>query len=368
MSARIQNRDLARSAGQLLIIGFDGTELSSGVRSLLTRLQPSGVILFARNITSPQQTCKLLGDCQSCVETPMFLCVDMEGGKVDRLRNALAPAPAPAEVFASGNQRLFRKHGKVIGDACRLLGFNTDFAPVLDLGFEASRPVMGSRAVSADPAKVVAYAREFLAGLGSAGILGAGKHFPGLGEANLDTHHELPTVAKPWKKLWEQDLYPYRAMRRELRFVMVGHAAYPSVTGDRTPASLSKKWVTDVLRKKIAYRGLIVSDDLEMGGVLAAGPIEEAAIGHIRAGGDLCLICHQEDFVERAWKALIREAERDGRFARRVQDSAKRVIAFKTKWKELRRRVPPPTAQKLQKLSRTLWEFTEQLRLGELIG
>ena len=152
---------------------------------------------------------------------------------------------------------LFRKHGRVIGENCRALGFNVDFAPVLDLAFDASRAVMKSRAVSDDPKQVVAYAREFLRGLRDAGVVGCGKHFPGLGEATLDTHHELPSVDKPLRKLWEQDLVPYRVLRRELPFVMVSHAAFPAVTKERTPASLSRKWITDILRKRIGYRGLV---------------------------------------------------------------------------------------------------------------
>jgi beta-N-acetylhexosaminidase len=175
--------------------------MSPRLRALLTRLQPAGVILFARNITSAEQTHKLLKECQSCVSTPLFACVDMEGGKVDRFRNVTGPAPSAADVFATGDPKLFRRHGKTIGESCRALGFNTDFAPVVDLAFEASRNVMSSRSVSADPKEVISYAREFLAGLRSTGVLGAIKHFPGLGEANLDTHHELPSVEKPWKKL-----------------------------------------------------------------------------------------------------------------------------------------------------------------------
>lgn len=350
--------------GQLLIIGFDGTEMSPRLASLLSRIQPAGVILFARNITGAERTHRLLRECQKCVTTPLFTCVDLEGGKVDRFRNALGPAPSPAEVFATGDRKIFRRHGRVIGNNCRALGFNVDFAPALDLAFEASRSVMSSRAVSADPKQVVAYAREFLRGLGDAGVLGCGKHFPGLGEANLDTHHELPSVEKPFRKLWEQDLGPYRTLRRELPFVMVSHAAFPAVTRDRTPASLSKKWITDILRKRIGYRGLICSDDLEMGGVLAAGPIEQAAIGHIRAGGDLGLICHQEKFIVRAFEAMIRETERDRAFARRVQESARRVLAFKKKG--MRRRAPVPAAATTEKLTRQLWEFGEEIRLATL--
>ncbi|MBZ5719988.1 MAG: beta-N-acetylhexosaminidase [Acidobacteriia bacterium] len=349
--------------GQLLIVGFDGTQLSSQLRSLLTRLQPAGVILFARNIVTSDQTHQLLTDCQACVTTPLFTCVDMEGGRVDRLKNAIAPAPSAAEVFAAADRRLFRTHGRLIGESCRALGFNTDFAPVVDLAFEASSTVMGSRAVSANPKQVVIYAREFLAGLRSAGVLGAAKHFPGLGEANLDTHHELPNVNKSFKKLWDQDLYPYRAMRRELPMVLVGHASYPAVTPRGTPASLSKKWISDILRKKIGYRGLVVSDDLEMGGVLKAAPIEQAAVAHIRAGGDLCLICHQYEHIVRSYETLIKEAERDRKFAARVAESSARVLAFKKKSRELKRRVPPPAQARLDRLSRQLWEFGEQVRM-----
>src|ERR1700676_1154138 len=137
---------------------------------MLQRFQPAGVILFARNIKSAEQTWRLLRDCQKCVSTPLFTCVDLEGGRVDRFRDVLGPTPSAAEVFATGDRKLFRKHGQVIGENCRALEFNVDFAPVLDLAFEASRTVMGSRVVSANPRDTVAYAREFLAGLRAAGV------------------------------------------------------------------------------------------------------------------------------------------------------------------------------------------------------
>src|ERR1017187_2040469 len=377
LSAKNEKRDLTVAIGQLLIIGFDGTEMSPRLASLLTKIQPAGVSLFVRNITGAEQTHTLLRECQKCVATPLFTCVDLEGGTVDRFRDVIGSAPSPAEVFATGSRALFRKHGRVIGENCRALGFNVDFAPVLDLAYEASRSVMSSRAVSDDPKQVVAYAREFLRGLGEAGVLGCGKHFPGLGEATLDTHHELPSVEKSLRKLWDEDLVPYRSLslRHELPFVMVSHAAFPAVTKDRTPASLSKKWITGILRKKIGYRGLVCSDDLEMGGVMAAAPIEQAAIehvmiGHIRAGGDLGLICHREDFILLAHEAMIREAERDGKFARRVRESAGRVLAFKEKAFDkraaARRRTLVPTSARVEKLTRQLWEFGEEIRLATL--
>jgi beta-N-acetylhexosaminidase len=352
--------------GQLLIIGFDGTEISPRLSSLLTRLQPAGVILFNRNIKDAGQTWRLLRDCKKLVAAPLFTCVDLEGGAVDRFRDALGAAPSAAEVFSTGDRTLFRKHGEIIGANCRALGFNVDFAPVLDLAFEASRSVMGSRAVSADPREGVAYAREFLAGLRTANVMGCGKHFPGLGEGKLDSHHELPVIEKPMKKLWAEDLVPYRTLRRQLPMVMVSHAAYPDATHDRTPASLSKVWITDILRKRIGYRNLIVSDDLEMGGVLSAAPVGAAAVEFVRAGGDLCLICHREDYILQAEEALIKTAERDSKFARRLAGAARRVVAFKKKSAEAdrsARSTRTPSNAMVEKLSRRLWEFGEQVRL-----
>lgn len=336
------------------------------LESLLTGLQPAGVILFARNIHSPQQTWSLLRDCQKCVTTQLFTCVDLEGGTVDRFRDVLGPTPSAADVFATGSTKLFRKHGEIIGANCRSLGFNVDFAPVLDLAFEASRSVMGSRTVSANPRQTARYAHDFLAGLHSARVLGCGKHFPGLGEGALDSHRELPVIDKPLKKLWAKDLLPYRALRRQLPFVMVAHAAYPQVTHDRTPASLSWLWITNLLRKRIGYRGLIVSDDLEMGGVLAAAPVGDAAVESIRAGCDLCLVCHHEDYVTQAYEGLVKAAENDKTFRRRVVEAQRHILSFKKKWAENLRPTKAPSAATLAKLPRKLWEFGEQVRLAAL--
>jgi len=290
----------------------------------------------------------------------------MEGGTVDRLRDALGAAPPAADVFATGDSKVFQKHGKVIGENCRALGFNVDFAPVLDLAFDASHAVLGTRAVSADPRETVAYARAFLAGLNDCRVLGCGKHFPGLGEGKLDSHHELPVIEKSRQDLWSEDLLPYRTLRRELPFVMVSHAAYPKVTKTRTPASLSKVWITDILRKRIGYRNLIVSDDLEMGGVLSAAPVGKAAVQFVEAGGDLCLVCHREEYVVNAYEELVKAAERERKFEKRVAESARKVTAFKKKYAASLRAGKEPSEAAIGKLMRRLWEFSEQVRLEPL--
>jgi beta-N-acetylhexosaminidase len=358
--------DLRAQVGQTLIMGFEGVEMPAKLRTTLQSLQPAGIILFARNLREPRQTAELLRECQRCTATPLFLCVDLEGGTVDRMRELIAPTPSVADVAASGNRQLFRKHGRLLGHECSMLGFNTDFAPVLDLAGEPSRSVLTSRTVSADPKQVVIYAREFLRGLNDVRILGCGKHFPGLGEASLDTHKELPSIAKPWKRLWEEDLYPYRMLHRQLPFIMVAHASYPSVDQSGAPASLSRKWISGILREKLGYRGLVVSDDMEMGGVQAALPIGEASVASLKAGSDIFLVCHHEEAVWNAYSCVLRTAEQDRRFAARVTEASRRVLAFKTRRAELRCRRPVPSQTAVDKVRRSLWQLGEEARLGAL--
>ena len=366
---RKSNLDLRQQVGQLLIMGFDGTGMSAHLRSMLGTLHPSGVILFKRNIAEAAQTHALLREAQKTVATPMFRCVDMEGGTVDRFRDVIAPIPSVADVAATRSMRLFHKQGKLIGQQLRAMVFNTDFAPCVDLGFEESKSALGSRTVSADPVETVRYAREFLGGLHDAGILGCGKHFPGLGCASLDSHHALPSIEKTWEQIWREDLVPYRRMRKELSMVMVAHVSYPKITGDKTPASLSKKWINGVLRDKIGYRGLVISDDLDMGGVLNSASIEEAAVETLRAGSDLFLVCQKEEHVWRAYEAVFKQAESDKSFAKLVAMKAKRVRDFKTKSAELRARMsPPPSSSKVDVLRRRVWEFTEELRAHSIIA
>jgi beta-N-acetylhexosaminidase len=367
--AGLRTTDFRQQVGQLLILGFEGLAVDDDLRTTLGELEPGGVILFARNIEDPSQTWRLLRDCRSTTSVPMFLCVDLEGGTVDRLKKVIAPAPSLKDVFSTSQPKLFRIHGKILGLEARALGFNTDFAPVLDLGFESSRMVLGPRTASNDPKDAINYAREFLRGLKAAEVLGCGKHFPGLGEANLDTHHELPSISKPWKKMWAEDLLPYRQLKAQLPFVMVAHAAYPDAlpagakgagsNNAALPASLSRYWMTDVLRRKIGYRGLILSDDLEMGGVLAAGSIEEVAVGTLRAGADMFLVCHNQELVWRAYEAVLKETERDREFRSQVVQAAQRVLNFKKRSLALRRFAAEPKAGVIKRLRQIVGEFSQ---------
>ena len=313
---------LRHAAGSLFVVGVSGHELTaptSGLdRAWLKLIRPSGIILFKRNIADPAQTRALLHEAISFCAPNSLRCVDVEGGTVDRLRDALAPMPSAQAVAQKAAQlckpSLARQHGELIARSIKAFGFNTTLAPVLDLALPASFKVMGTRAAAATPEGVTQYAKEFLSGLKSQNIAGCAKHFPGLGAGSLDSHAATPSIPRTFDELWRDDLLPYRELRNTLPMVMVNHAAYPSTRSGSTPASVSQFWITTILRQRIAYRGLIFSDDLEMGGILHHTPIDEAAIAAIRAGTDLIEICHSPELILRAYESLVTEAESSSAF------------------------------------------------------
>ena len=350
---------LRQAAGQVLVVGLEGTQLSTLERAWLRLLRPGGVILFRRNIESAAQTHALLHSTQQAVESPMLRCIDVEGGSVDRLRDLIAPMPSPFAVAATNKPALFKKHGSLIGQEVQLLGFNTAFAPVLDLRTEASAPVMTTRVVSGDPAQVIRYATHFLEGLAEQGVLGSGKHFPGLGSGQVDSHHSTPTITKPLNLLWKEDLLPYRQLARQLPMVMISHASYSAAVPE--PASVSAYWITEVLVREIGYQGLIVSDDMEMGGILNYMGIADAAIRSLAAGMHVVEICRDPALVFAAYEALLLEAESSPAFARVLRRAAARAQSFHTMHLKRDALPPAPAAVAVDKMRGAVQKFIEQV-------
>jgi beta-N-acetylhexosaminidase len=352
---------LIQAAGQVLMVGIEGTELSALETAWLKLLRPAAVILFRRNIESVEQTHALLRATGQAVETALFRCIDVEGGTVDRLRDLVAPMPPPFAVAATRNPALFEKHGSLIGQELRLLGLNTPLAPVLDLRTEASELVMTSRVVSGDPQEVIAYARHFLKGLAKENVLGCGKHFPGLGSGQVDSHHTTPLIAKPFDLLWREDLLPYRRLAKQLPMVTVSHAGYPDSLSGGEPASISRYWITEVLTRRIGYQGLIVSDDMEMGGILTYMSIADAVVRSLEAGMHLVEICRDPALVFAAYEALLREAESSPAFARLLRRAAAKVQAFHALRLKRDALPPPPTGSAVKKMRTAVERFTEQV-------
>lgn len=329
---------LRQAAGSLLVVGLGGTELTGLERAWLRLVRPGGVILFKRNVTDAAQTRALLDEVTSLGAPNAVRCVDVEGGTVNRLRDALAALPSAQAVGAAVRRlrkpALAGEHGELIARAVKAFGFNTTLAPVVDLGLPAAADVLGSRPAGANAAEVIEYARPYLAALAAHGIVGCGKHFPGLGGASGDTHFVTPQITRTWKQIWNEDLAPYRALHAMMPMIMMNHAAYPATRGGSRPASASDFWITSVLRKRIGYRGIILSDDLEMGGILKFLPVEQAAISAIRAGSDVLEICHSAELILRSYEAILTEAERSAAFrtllwtrAREVARKQKRVYS-----------------------------------------
>jgi beta-N-acetylhexosaminidase len=330
---------LRHAAGNLLVVGLAGLELTSLERAWLRLVRPAGVILFRRNIADPAQTRALLEEVTGLCSAHAFRCADVEGGTVDRLRDALAPLPSAQAVARAAQQHgkdkrakssLPREHGELVARGVRAFGFNTALAPVLDLALPASAAVLGTRSPASDVAGILAYARPFLAGLAAHGVAGCGKHFPGLAGGMRDSHLETPAIERGWNALWREDLAPYRELCRELPMIMVNHAAYPATPSKDRPASTSKFWITMVLRQRLRYRGLIFSDDMEMGGILKFLPIEQAVIAAVRAGMDTMEICHSPELILRAYEALIAEGERSSVFANLLLQRARAATRQRT--------------------------------------
>ena len=348
---------LRQAAGKVLVVGLEGTELTALESAWLKLLQPGGVILFRRNIEAAAQTHALVQSAAQAVDHPLLRCIDVEGGTVDRLRDLIAPMPSPFAVAATKKPAFFEKHGNLIAKEVSLLGLNTTFAPVLDLRTPASEPVMTSRVVSGEPDQIIRYARSFLRGLARQGVLGCGKHFPGLGSGQVDSHHATPVINKPLPELWKEDLLPYRQLAKQLPMVMVSHATYAASVPE--PASVSAYWINEVLTREIGYKGLIVSDDMEMGGILKYTGIAEAAVQALAAGTHVVEICRNPALVFTAYEAILREAEASPVFARRLRNAAAKVANVAAAGSK---RLPPsPSKNAVKQLQTAVEVFARQV-------
>ncbi|MET0621292.1 MAG: glycoside hydrolase family 3 N-terminal domain-containing protein [Thermoanaerobaculia bacterium] len=318
-------------SSRLFGVGVEGPELSAREREILTAHPPFGVILFSRNIESPEQLTALIASLRELGARYLFL--DQEGGPVDRLRELLTPAPSFARAARAGAAR---RAGELAGEALARLGFDVDLAPVVDRSVPgAGALVLGERSASADPGPIIAAAGDFLAGLHSRGVGGCLKHFPGLGRARLDTHQKLPVIESDPHQL-ALDIAPFDALMSDARAIMVSHAA----SDDGMPASLSSTWTQTYLREILGFQGAAFSDDLEMGALSAFGELPERCARAALAGCDLLFVCRRLD----VFPACVEAVERDVPVDRRAE-AAERLEAYAAHLENLRAARPrPPVA------------------------
>ncbi len=361
-------KHLRHAAGELLVVGLAGTELTGMERAWLKLVRPGGVILFKRNIADAAQTRALLAEAAGMCAPNEVRCVDVEGGTVNRLRDALAPLPSAQAVGAAMRRlrkpALAMQFGELIARAVKAFGFNTTLAPVVDLALPEAAEVLGSRPPGANAEEVIEFSRAFLAGLSAQGVTGCGKHFPGLGGATGDTHFVTPEIERTWHQIWNEDLAPYRELHAAMPMIMMNHAAYPATPGRNRPASASDFWITNVLRRRIGYRGIILSDDLEMGGILKFMPVNEAAVAAIRAGSDLIEICHSAELILRSYEALIAEAERSATFRKLLLERARTTARKRAQL--YAKPVPRPlTGTQFESLRAQIFKFRDLIAASE---
>lgn len=319
------------SLGQLLLTGVPGTELDAETAAAFRRIQPGGFILFGRNIQSPSQLRKLIDDLRELSEIEPIITIDQEGGRVSRLKLIGNEPPNANQLRDKGDLELIRRHGQVTGRLLRIFGFNLDLCPVLDISFddEADNSLRG-RCYGNDVAQVIRNAGAFNNGLRAEGVLSCGKHFPGYSRAPLDAHHELPVIDLSREELDTHELAVFRhfsGSAEEVDSMMIAHALYPSLEQEKTPSSLSRAVITDLLRGELGFRGLVMTDDLDMGAILNHYGLEETIRLAITAGNDLAMICHRISSVEEALGYLQKVArpELDRALANVAEFKAKMV-------------------------------------------
>jgi beta-N-acetylhexosaminidase len=324
--------DRGELAGGVLMVGLPGAGLDEQTRDRIRSLRPTGVILFGRNLETPDQTRELLRDLCPLLPDPPLFALDQEGGRVSRLEPWIGPTPS-ADALARSGEVAARRLGETTAHALLALGFNLDFAPVVDLCPPDAVNGIGDRSFGTDAARVAALAGSFLDGLQDCGVAGCLKHFPGLGDTRVDSHVELPTVERELDRLEAEDLLPYRLLGSRSACIMVGHGHYTAFDPDeQLPATCSTQTIDGLLRGEMGYDGLVVSDDLEMGAVAARDTGGAAAVAALRAGCDLLLYCSDLDRAAAAHRAIVAAAERDEVVGRRLQQAHRAVRRTAERW------------------------------------
>jgi beta-N-acetylhexosaminidase len=293
------------SLGQLIMTGVPGKELDAKTAQLFRRVQPGAFILFGRNIESPAQLRKLIDDLRDLSEVEPIITVDQEGGRVSRLRLIGNEPPNAQQLRDKDDVDLIRRHGDITGRLLRLFGFNLDLCPVLDVSFDddADNSLRG-RCYGKTVDQVVRNAGAFNEAMRGEGIASCGKHFPGYSAATSDAHYQLPRIDRTREELDQNELAVFRQFVDKVDSMMICHGWYPSLEPEKTPASLSPRVITDVLRKEFGFDGLVMTDDLDMGAILNGYGLEQTIRLAIGAGNDLAMICHRIPEIENVRKIL----------------------------------------------------------------
>ncbi|MFT3788534.1 MAG: beta-N-acetylhexosaminidase [Tepidisphaeraceae bacterium] len=315
---------LEHLVARLVCIGFDGLEVPRETQDLLAS-GVGGLVLFGRNIETPAQVAELTTKLKRMARAPLMMCVDQEGGRVRRLRTGFSPVPSMRELGKTRSPELARSIGALIGRELRAVGFDVDFAPVLDVDSNPLNPVIADRSLGNDPQMVAQLGVEVIRGLQSQGVAACGKHFPGHGDTSLDSHHRLPVLDHGWDRLSDVELVPFAAaVNAGSAAMMTSHIVFPRFDPIH-PATLSPLVLDHFLRDRLGFDGVVFTDDMEMKAIADHFGFDDSIVRAIDAGADVITICHSAELQRRAIDVLARAVATRRLSIERIQQSVRRI-------------------------------------------
>lgn len=319
--------------GQLMMFGIEGTGLTPEIRSFLRETNVGGVILFGRNIVDARQLSSFIRDLKEAAPEPLIVAVDQEGGRVARLKGGgFTKVPPMAQIGQSGDETLAYRIGQVFGEELSQVGFNIDFAPVLDVATNAFNPVIGDRSFSHEADVVARFGVSFIRGIQSKGVAACAKHFPGHGDTDVDSHLGLPLLNHTRRRLDVCELVPFHAaVDAGVAAMMTAHIMIPNLDPD-FPVTISRRITTDILKGELNFNGLVFTDDLTMAGIAGIWLPQEVVWRAVAAGADIAMVCHKKDKQLSALEGLRRAVGEGWIDEKRIAAALAHVADFKARF------------------------------------
>ncbi|WP_256760279.1 beta-N-acetylhexosaminidase [Cohnella sp. WQ 127256] len=341
---------LEQKIGQMILAGIEGTKIDKSMKKMISEQFVGGIIFYKNNFSNLDGSVRLVNDLKKANvdnPVPLFISIDQEGGKVSRLPKDFISMPDAAKVGRTGNPELAKEMGALLSKELNLMGFNLDFAPVLDINSNPNNPVIGSRSFGNNAKLVTKMGLAAMKGMQDGGTITVVKHFPGHGDTSVDSHLDLPIVNKTTKQLEKMEWVPFKAaIEDNADAVMVAHILFPSIDPD-APASFSKVIIGEQLRGTLGFNGVVITDDMTMGAIADHYGIADASVKSVEAGSDILLIAHGYDTEKKVFNKLL-QAVKSGQITQsRIDESVRRILALKLKYQLSDEPIPVPTKKDL---------------------
>lgn len=336
LKEQVKNMTLEEKIGQMVIIGLDGYTMDDNTKKMIEDNRVGGFILFGDNVKSSDQLLDLVNSLKrtnSKNKLPLFISVDQEGGRVSRMPGEFKNLPSNQTIGKVNNEDFSYEIGSILGEEIKALGFNMNYAPVLDINSNPKNPIIGDRSFGTNAELVSKLGVQTMKGIQKSGVIPVVKHFPGHGDTSVDSHIGLPSVDNDMSRLKSFELIPFNnAIKNGADAVMVAHILLNKIDSEN-PASLSKTIITDILRNELNFQGLVITDDMTMGAILKNYTISDAAIKSVNAGTDILLVCHGHDNEVAVIDALKKAVEDSTISEERIDESVYRILKLKDKYK-----------------------------------